>query len=257
MNVAMNARILPESDTEAWREARAIYDGCFDHPAMLALEEFNAHLAARALTHEELTVFLASMAAFNRHTIGGIAILAGRLSDEILPHRPLAPHEIGAYVLDAAVDEYGLRESKSHVEMAREFANHLGVSSAEVEARSNACAAALALGDALYSWYRERPTAFALGAHVASEVTSMKEFFAWHDVFLKFPQYRLSMQTPEFEYMRAHYVHEPEHMDNARMCVGRYLEVLPGHGVLLREGAEVYLREYQRLFHELSALIFK
>ena len=253
----MNIEPLHESHADAWREADSIYESCFRHSAMLALESFNDHLSTRSLSHAELTVFFASLAAFNRHTIGGIAILAGRLSDELLPHRPLTGHQIGAYVLDAAVDEYGLRESKTHVELAREFANHLGVSSMDIEARSNACRTALSLGDSLYSWYRERPPAFALGAHVASEVTSMKEFFAWHEVFLTFPQYRLSMQTPEFEYMRAHYVHEPDHMDNARTCIGRYLEVLPGHGVLLREGAEVYLREYRQMFRELDTLIFK
>jgi hypothetical protein len=257
MNVAMNAQDTCLSHSDFCRESDLIFDDCVHHPAMVALESFNARLSTRALSVAELTVFLASLAAFNRHTVGGIAILAGRLSDQLLPHRPLTAHQIGAYVLDAAVDEYGLRESKTHLELAREFANHLGVSNLEVDSRSNACAGALALGDSLYSWYRESPAAFALGVHVASEVTSMKEFFAWHDIFLKFPQYRLSMQTPEFEYMRAHFVHEPDHMSDARVCIGRYLEVLPGQGVLLREGAEIYLREYQRMFHEMDSLIFK
>ena len=122
-------------------------ESCDRHAAMAALDVFNTHLASRPLTAAELTLFLASLASFNRHTIGGIAILAGRLSDEILPLLPTKGHEIGAYVLDAAVDEYGLRETVTHVESARSFAAYLGISAPDVEARSNACASAVALGD--------------------------------------------------------------------------------------------------------------
>jgi hypothetical protein len=239
------------------RDAEAIYEGCFSHAAVATLRVFNKHFASRSLTRNELRLFLSSMAAFNRHTIGGIAILAGRLSDEILPHLPRIGHEIGAYVLDAAVDEYGLRESITHVELGRNFAEYLGISADEVEARQNACSAAIELGDALFAWYREMPAAFALGVHTASEVTSVKEFISWHDIFLKFPQYRFSRDLPEFEYMRAHYVHEPDHINGARTCITKYLDVLPAHGELLREGAQAYLDLYEKMFHELDTLIFK
>jgi len=239
------------------REAEAIYESCFSHAAVATLRVFNKHFASRSLTRNELRLFLSSMAAFNRHTIGGIAILAGRLSDEILPHLPRIGHEIGAYVLDAAVDEYGLRESITHVELGRNFAEYLGISADEVEARQNACSAAIELGDALFAWYREMPAAFALGVHTASEVTSVKEFISWHDIFLKFPQYRFSRDLPEFEYMRAHYVHEPDHINGARICITKYLDVLPAQGELLREGAQAYLDHYQKMFHELDTLIFK
>ena len=238
-------------------DADAINELCFRHPAVAALRSFNERFASRVLGRTELRLFLASMAAFNRHTIGGIAILAGRLSDQILPHRPRTGHEIGARVLDAAIDEYGLRESVTHVELGRRFAEHLGISAAEVESRAHACPAALELGDALFSWYREMPTAFSLGVHTASEVTSVKEFMAWHDIFLKFPHYRCTRELPEFEYMRAHYVHEPDHVNSARLCVEKYLDVLPAQGQLLREGAETYLGLYQAMFHELDTLIFK
>jgi hypothetical protein len=237
-------------------EAEDIYDGCLNHPAMESLNSFNQHMATRPLTGTELRLFLASMAAFNRHTVAGIAILAGRLSDEILPALPRTGHEIGAHVLDAAVDEYGLRESITHVELARNFAGYLGISAGEVEARKNACPAAIEIGDALYPWYRRTPVAFALGVHTASEVTSAKEFAAWHDVFLKFPEYGLSRELPEFEYMRAHYVHEPEHTDSARVCITKYLAVLPAHGETVQKGARVYLGLYQSMFRELDALIF-
>jgi hypothetical protein len=236
--------------------ASGIYQGCFDHPAIAALRSFNRHFSSRSLTRSELLLFLASMATFNRHTIGGIAILAGRLSDHILPLLPKVGHEIGAYVLDAAVDEYGLRETITHVELARTFAEYLGLSTEEIEARDNACSAAVELGDALFSWYREMPVAFALGVHAASEVTSVEEFVPWHDVFLKFPQYRFSRDMPEFEYMRAHYVHEPDHINSAKLCMTRYLDVIPEHGSLLREGVQAYLNQYQRMFHQLEVRIF-
>jgi hypothetical protein len=246
-------------DTDSHSEscqADHIYRCCAEHP-LTALQSFNRHLATRPLTNPELTLFLASMAAFNQHTIAGIAILAGRLSDELLPHAPEHGHEVGAYVLDAAVDEYGLRETRDHVELARRFAAHLGVQSAAVRDRSNACASAIALGDALHGWYRNGPTAFSLGVHMASEVTSVAEFMSWHDIFLTFPEYRMSRDLPEFEYMRAHYVHEPSHFYHARICIAEYLDVLPANGNLLWAGAETYLALYQRMFHELDTLIFK
>ncbi len=237
--------------------ADSIYEDCLRHPAIAELESFNGHFAARPLDRPQLVTFLASMAAFNRHTIGGIAILAGRLSDEVLAHRPRTGHDIGACVLDAAIDEYGLRQTANHVDLARTFAEHLGVSAHEVEARGNAFAAAIELGDALFGWYREKPVAFALGAHAASEVTSVKEFIAWHDIFLVFPQYRFSRDLPQFEYMRAHYTHEPGHTNMARKCVAGYLDVFPVNSHALREGAETYLDLYQRMFRELDTLMFK
>jgi len=233
-----------------------IYEGCFSHPAIAALGSFNRHFSCRSLTRSELLLFLASMAAFNCHAIGGIAILAGRLSDQILPLVPKFGHEIGAYVLDAAVDEYGLRETSTHVELARNFSEYLGISAEEIETRANACPAAIELGEALFSWYRERPVAFALGVHTASEVTSAEEFGPWHDIFLKFPQYRFSRDTPEFAYMRAHYVHEPDHINSAKRCVTRYLGVLPGEHGRLREGARMYLSSYRKMFQQLDARVF-
>jgi hypothetical protein len=237
-------------------DAERICDACARHAGLAALDAFNRHLASRPLARQELRLFLASLAAFNRHTIGGIAILAGRLSDEVLPHLPKTGHEIGAYVLDAAVDEYGLRESVTHVELARDFAEYLGIPCGEVEATQNACPAAVKLGDALFSWYRESPAAFALGVHTASEVTSAQEFIAWHDVFLSFPQYRLTREMPAFEYMRAHCVHEPAHINHARTCVGRYLDALPAHRRPLADGAQAYLDLYEQMFHQLDRMIF-
>jgi hypothetical protein len=237
-------------------EADDIYDECFNHPGIAALRSFNERFSSRPLTHSELTVFLASMAAFNRHTIGGIAILAGRLSDQVLPLLPRNGHEIGAYVLDAAVDEYGLRETVTHVELARSFAGYLGISAEEIEARDNACPAAADLGDALFSWYRDRPVAFALGVHAASEVTSVQEFVSWHDIFLKFPQYRFARELPEFAYMRAHFVHEPHHIQGAKLCIARYLDVLPEESQVLRAGVLAYLTLYRRMFQHLGDAIF-
>src|SRR5258707_7574154 len=252
------ARTTADRDAlhERFREANEICEDCCTHPAIAALRSFNRHFSSRPLTRSELLLFLASMATFNRHTIGGIAILAGRLSDQVLPLLPKVGHEIGACVLDAAVDEYGLRETITHVELARNFAAYLGISIEEIEARENACSAAVNLGDALFSWYRESPVAFALGVHTASEVTSVEEFVPWHDIFLKFPQYRFSREMPEFAYLRAHYVHEPDHVNNAKRCIARYLDVLPGERGHLREGARAYLSLYSRMFHQLSAQIF-
>lgn len=252
-----SAQIALDADRRtACFDADEIYQGCGSHPALGALRSFNRHFARRALSRPELLLFLASMAAFNRHTIGGIAILAGRLSDQLLPLLPTHGHEIGAFVLDAAVDEYGLRESVTHVELARNFAEHLGFSPEEIEERRNAGSAAVELGDALFSWYRERQVAFALGVHTASEVTSVEEFVPWHDIFLKFPQYGFARDTREFEYMRAHYVHEPDHINNARLCVAKYLRVVPEYAGLLWVGAHAYLNFYQRMFEQLNSRIF-
>jgi hypothetical protein len=241
---------------QVFREADEVYQECANHGAIAELRLFNRHFASRPLSRPELLLFMASMAAFNHHTIGGIAILAGRLSDQILPLLPRTGHEVGAYVLDAAVDEYGLRETVTHVELARKFTEYLGISAQDIDVRENACSAAIELGDALFSWYRESAVAFSLGVHTASEATSVEEFVSWHDSFLKFPQYRFSREIPEFEYMRAHHAHEPDHIDSAKYCVARYLDVLPGERGILREGLREYLRQYQRMFQQLNARIF-
>jgi hypothetical protein len=256
MDTALTALGRNRAASPVFREADEIYESCFYHPAIEALQTFNQHFDSRPLTRTELRLFFASMASFNRHTIGGIAILAGRLSDDILPLLPKTGHEVGAYVLDAAIDEYGLRESVTHVELARNFAEYLGVSPEEVEAKGNGCASAIELGGALFSWYRERPVAFALGVHTASEVTSVQEFVAWHATFLKFPEYRFSHGAPEFEYMRAHAVHEPDHINGAKLCIRRYLNVFPDRGSSVQEGAQAYLSRYESMLKELDARIF-
>ncbi|MDB6082360.1 MAG: hypothetical protein JWN43_241 [Gammaproteobacteria bacterium] len=253
----MDTELVLDAEISHTEVADVIYGSSIEHSAVSSLRSFNRRFASRPMSRSELLLFLASMAAFNHHTVAGIAILAGRLSDEILPHRPTTGHEIGAHVLHAAVDEYGLRGTATHVELARNFAAHLGIAPEEVTARENACPGSVCLGDALFSWYRSSPVAFALGVHTASEITSVNEFMSWHDIFLSFPQYRFSRDMPEFQYMRAHYTLEPDHVKSTRTCIGRYLDVLPGHGELLREGAETYLNLYQRMFHELETLIYK
>ena len=56
--------------------------------------------------------------------------------------------------------------------------------------------------------------------------------------------------------MQAHYVHEPNHTDNAKQCIARYLDVLPGERGDLREGARAYLSLYRKMFHQLNVEIF-
>ena len=142
------------------------------------------------------------------------------------------------------------------MELARQFAAFLGVAAEEVEDRANASPAAIELGDFLFSWYRDRPTAFSLGVHSASEMTSVEEFAAWHDIFLAVPAYGFSREMPEFEYMRAHHTHEPQHVGHAKRCIARYLQVLPGEGESLRDGMLAYLTLYQKMFEELDRGIF-
>jgi hypothetical protein len=126
-----------------------------------------------------------------------------------------------------------------------------------VESRDNACAASMELGDALYGWYRDRRVAFGLGAHAASEITSAREFPAWHDIFLAFADYRLAAGTRAFEYLRAHCVHEPDHQHAARRCIARYLELLPEHAGRIEDGMRAYLALYQRMFDQLDSRIFR
>jgi hypothetical protein len=61
---------------------------------------------------------------------------------------------------------------------------------------------------------------------------------------------------PEFAYLRAHYVHEPDHVNNAKHCIARYLDVLPGEQEHLREGTRMYLSLYRKMFDQLSERIF-
>lgn len=237
-------------------DAEAIYRFCIEHAAVKAVRDFNRHLARRPLTRDELRLFFASMAAFNRYTIAGIAILAGRMSDELMPVLPTDAHAVSANVLDAAADEYGLRETSTHLELARDFAEYLGVSRDEVENSEFACPSAVELGDLIHGWYRDEPVAFALGVHTASEVTSVEEFMPWHDTFLKFPEYGLSPDVPAFAYMRAHYDHEPDHTTHSKECVDRYLRALGSDGRQVLAGCEAYLDRYRTMFEELTGRLF-
>lgn len=233
-----------------------IYERAWTQRAMSALLEFNCSFSQRPLTTDELRIFFATMAVFNRHTIGGIAILAGRLSDHVLPSRPVDGHRLGALVLDSAVDEYGLRESRTHVELARDFAAHVGVPAHVVGDAGNAAPAARDLGEALFGWYRLAPVPFALGVHVASELTSREEFTSWHHIFLKFKEYGFQLEHPKFEYMRVHFTHEPDHAHRSKECIERYLKIFPEAETLVLQGVFAYIEKYQAMFRDLQAIIF-
>ena len=238
-------------------KAQPVYDLCHNSDGIKALNKFNGLLETRALTLNQRRIFLASLRSFNRHTIGGIAALVYRLSDELGSLLPYGAHRLAAQIMDAAMDEYGLRGTKPHDELFLDFAVHLGVSQEEVEDQSEGVHSAIELGDNLHGWYREVPVPFGLGTHIASEITGLAEFTGWAKPFLMFSDYRLLPTDAAYTYIKAHVDLEPQHSSFTKRCIGEYLNLNPNAGEQIIEGADSYLKLYAAMFTELSEAIFE
>jgi hypothetical protein len=233
------------------------------HPGMKALEEFGANLASRPLRRDELRVFLATTAAFFREVPAGILALGLRVTDDWMPRDRFGAVSRGASVLYAAVDEFGLHAMdkgllRSHHGLFLDMAQDWGVSEAELTNPRYVLGEGEELAALTAELYRRRPIPEALGFHVASEITSEREFTLCYQGFRAFPAaYGLSgPDDPGLMFYFIHTVVEPMHgatgMDSIRM----YAEQDPAVFEAGMRGALAFMDGYGRLFEAFNGAFY-
>jgi hypothetical protein len=224
--------------------ARVLEDSSFP-----ALDAFNSVLAAARPVHPaDAAVFLCSIYCMDRSAPAGIVTLAARLTDALVPVAPFEAHALAAHVLEAAMDEYGLRGGPTHAELLARFGEALGVPRDVLVARAHAPEGARALERGMQTWFRDSPVDFALGVHLASELTSRREFTRWLSTLG-------DNDHPGWEYLRAHCAVEDDHISGLTTFADAWLRLRPGVEDRVMEGVRAYDAAYARMFREMTAAI--
>lgn len=225
------------------------------HHAIDEVRAFNERLKGEKLSHERLRVFLSSLLSFNRHVAAGIAVLSGRLVDELIESSPFEAHKLASMLLRSASDEFGLGGKYTHAELFAQFSEELGVQRNEIHNNKYSVPASRDLGESLFSWYRTDSVAFGLGVHLASEVTSGEEFDGWDTVFFE-NGYFLEKNSQGGKYITVHTKIEHEHAEEISQLLALYLGMYPLNSEAVVDGARSYLQKYQQMFSSLNKTVF-
>lgn len=233
------------------------------HGGMKALEAFGTNLRSRPLERSELLIFLATTSAFFREIPSGIVALALRVTDDWIARERFGAVAKGATILYSAIDEFGLQQAgdparETHHHLFLEMAERWGFSEQDLAATSYILDEGEDLGIVTSEFYRRRPIPAAVGFHVASEITSNREFVLCYEGFRSFP-YAYRLAGPDEEALKFYYIHtvvEPMHGATALAAAETYAS---GDGDAIQEimkGALAFMRAYGRLFEALNQRLF-
>ena len=232
------------------------------HDGMNELELFGKHLSSRPLTKHELRIFLATTGAFFREIPGGILALGLRVTDDWITRDRFHAVSKGATVLYSAVDEFGLSDPRgiggSHHELFLSMTQHWGFGAEELTDPDCILDEGELLAIATSEFYRRRPIPEALGFHVASELSSNREFVLCEEGFQRFPEsYGLrGSDDPVLTFYHVHTLVEPMHGSTSLDGAGIYFEDNPATMAAIMTGAVAFLKPYGRLFRALNRAFY-
>ncbi len=243
--------------------ARSLEEVVFQHSAIHELKGFGESLQQRPLTKPELKLFFASLVAFAGDIPGGIVGLSLRMTDEWFKIDPLNATSIGAAILFAAVDEYGLHDmargpQATHHQMLLNTIRHWDLTAADMLDPDYILPEGRIFGRITYEYYRNQSVAAALGFHFASEATSSLEFEAYLEGFAKFESaYKLrDRDDPALAFFVIHTEVESAHRDMGYRMIQLYCDQNPGSSAAVIAGARAFLDAYGALFAALNTRIF-
>lgn len=200
---------------------------------MKDLEIFGNILHDRSLSQDELALFFATVWAFFKDVPAGIIALSANITDQLHKDRETVweASKMAAYVLYASVDEYGLHQHHrqmlpTHHEMFKELTEHLGVTTDDFFNEKFRLPEGVAMGNNTFRYYRSELIGEALGFHLASEMTSSREFqyflrgFQAHSA-----QYGLSNEDdPVLAFFAIHCEVEPMHVSTGKDILSYFLD---------------------------------
>lgn len=242
-------------------EVQRLKQDIFSHPAMAALDRFGARLQHRPLSRSELAVFFASVGRFVLEIPPGIVALASRITDHYLTRTPFDALRMGARILFAAVDEYGLSQVEqrmlpTHHQLYSDMAAHWGLRD-ELTDANNMIPAAHEFALTIADHYRTKSIAHALGMHIGVETTAPIEFSHYLKGFRRFQaEYQIREGDPMLNFLWIHLDVEESHREMGLEMVDLWAQ---GNDSILsevRDGAFAFMTQYGRFFEGLEARLF-
>jgi len=251
------------SKNEIYRVCEAGYNEVANaivrHAALRELEKFGEIISARPLTHQGMALFFGTLWAFFKDVPAGIVALAARVTDEWIKEDMWNGTAKAAHILYASVDEYGLHQHSKHMlpthhQMFKQLTTHLGLSDADLFNPSNVLPEGTAMGNNTHRMYRSEFLGEALGFHLASEMTSSREFQYFLEGFKKYArEYGLvDEEDPVLAFFAIHCEVEPMHVATGREIVISYLEKNPGIAPQAMRGAMAFMDGFEHMFSALN-----
>jgi hypothetical protein len=229
-----------------------------------SLSIFGENLKTRALDKNELSIFFGTLWAFFKEVPGGIITLAARITDDWMKHSMWEGTAVASRVLYASVDEYGLHQHLKHIlpthhELFRDLIMHLGLNPDDLLKVRYIEPAGDLMGQTTYRYYRTESLGEALGFHLASEITSSREFQYFLEGFQKFTlAYGLQdKDDPVLSFFQVHCEVEPLHVLTGKDIAMSYLHRCPWMIEDMKMGAQIFLDRFDTMFTDLNNTIFK
>ncbi|WP_426220650.1 iron-containing redox enzyme family protein [Pseudomonas sp. DWRC2-2] len=229
------------------------------HAAFKELGRFGEVISARPLTHQDMALFFGTIWAFFKDVPAGIVALAARVTDEWIREDMWNGTAKAAHILYASVDEYGLHQHSKHMlpthhQMFKQLTTHLGLSDAELFNSHNVLPEGTAMGNNTHRMYRSEFLGEALGFHLASEMTSSREFQYFLKGFqLYASEYGLvDEDDPVLAFFAIHCEVEPMHVATGREIMISYLEKNPSIAPQAMRGAMAFMDGFEQMFAALN-----
>lgn len=256
-NVRANEQALRDTKYDA--TYNNIATSIVRHGAITELDRFGQILANKPLDHERLAVFFGTVWAFFKDVPAGIIALAARVTDEWIKEDTWNGTAKAAHILYASVDEYGLHQHSKHMlpthhQMFKELTSHLGLSDADLFDPKHVLPEGVAMGNNTHRMYRSEFLGEALGFHLASEMTSSREFQYFLEGFQKYAsEYGLKDQDdPVLAFFAIHCDVEPMHVATGRDILVSYLEKNDNIGPQALRGAMAFMDGFEQMFAALN-----
>ncbi len=249
------AKGIGSADDEYTRIATAITR----HQAIQELDDFGRIISDRPLNPDELALFFSTVWAFFKDVPSGIISLAARVTDDWMRDDPWNGSAKAAHILYASVDEYGLHQHTKHMlpthhHLFLKLINHLGLTDKEIFSQEYMLPEGVAMGNNTHRMYRSDSIGEALGYHLASEMTSSREFQYFFEGFKKYSDvYKLTGEDdPVLSFFAIHCDVEPMHVATGRDILVSYINKDPKIANHAMTGAMAFMDGFANMFKALN-----
>jgi hypothetical protein len=249
------ARGASSADDQYMKIAKAITG----HRAIKVLDDFGKILAEKPLQHDERAIFFATVWAFFKDVPSGIIGLAARVTDDWMRNDPWNGSAKAAHILYASVDEYGLHQHAKHMlpthhHLFLNLITHLGLSDKDIFDPKYVLPQGTAMGNNTHRMYRSDSIGEALGFHLASEMTSSREFQYFYEGFKKYTEsYKLEGEDdPVLSFFAIHCDVEPMHVATGRDILVSYINKDPAIAIQAMKGAIAFMDGFEQMFEAIN-----
>lgn len=229
------------------------------HRAIKVLDDFGQILAKKPLQHDERAIFFGTVWAFFKDVPSGIISLAARVTDDWMRDDPWNGSAKAAHILYASVDEYGLHQHAKHMlpthhHLFLNLITHLGLTDKDIFNPKNVLPEGTAMGNNTHRMYRSDSIGEALGFHLASEMTSSREFQYFFEGFKKYSEsYKLEGEDdPVLSFFAIHCDVEPMHVATGRDILVSYINRDPGLATHAMKGAIAFMDGFGQMFEAIN-----